>query len=73
MSTKKIKKGVVQTFLNGREKPGIKSAIALTAPIKPGTEVDILDETAASDGSKWLKIEHAGKTVFVNKDYVKVK
>lgn len=62
--------GEVTTFLNVREKPGIKEKTVFAAPLKPGTFIKVIGETKDSDGNAWLKIVYGGKQAFVDKRYV---
>lgn len=64
--------GEVTTFLNAREKPGIKEKTVFAAPLKPGTFIKVIGETKDSDGNVWLKIVYGGKQAFVDKRYVTV-
>lgn len=64
--------GEVTTFLNVREKPGIKEKTVFAAPLKPGTFIKVIGETKDSEGNTWLKIIYGGKQAFVDKRYVTV-
>lgn len=64
--------GEVTTFLNVREKPGIKEKTVFAAPLKPGTFIKVIGETEDSEGNTWLKIIYGGKQAFVDKRYVTV-
>lgn len=64
--------GEVTTFLNVREKPGIKEKTVFAAPLKPGTFIKVIDEVKDSEGNAWLKIVYGGKQAFVDKRYVTV-
>lgn len=61
---------VTTAFLNCRKSPGFESEFAPRGPIKGNTEVRVISEAEASDGSKWYEVSYSNETFFVHADYI---
>lgn len=60
---------VTADYLNVRIKPSVDSELGSIAPVKGGTEFEVLDEAVTQSGEKWYKIKMDEKTAYINSEY----
>lgn len=61
---------VIVDYLNVRTKPNVNSALGLSAPVKRGTEFEVLDEVTTQIGEIWYKIKMDERSIYINSKYV---